>query len=122
MKRPKNRLHKVIVIGATPAGIAATNKLGELGIPVTLIDPEPDLDQKLSRNEWKLPSGVSFNFAHRSGLLRILRNPGIRCILPAHITALKHTPQGFRARVKGLQTYIDEDRCTLCGRCADICT
>ena len=41
MKRAKDRLHKVIVIGATPAGIAATNKLGELGIPVTLVDSSP---------------------------------------------------------------------------------
>jgi heterodisulfide reductase subunit A-like polyferredoxin len=27
----------VIVLGATPEGIAATNKLGELGVPVTLV-------------------------------------------------------------------------------------
>jgi len=121
MKRTKDRLHRVIVIGATPAGIAATNKLGELGIPVTLVDSDPDLDQKLVREEWRLPSGLSFNYAHRSGLLRILRNPLIRCILPARITSLKHTPQGFRAGVKSSPTFIDRDRCTLCGRCVEIC-
>jgi NADPH-dependent glutamate synthase beta subunit-like oxidoreductase/NAD-dependent dihydropyrimidine dehydrogenase PreA subunit len=121
MKHPKDRLHKVIVIGATPAGVAATNKLGELGIPVTLVETEPNLDQKLSRDEWRLPSGVSFNYAHRSGLLRMLRNPLAHCILPAHISSLKHTPQGFRARVKGLEPFIDQDRCTLCARCAQIC-
>lgn len=121
MKRPKDRLHRVIVIGATPAGIAATNKLGELSIPVTLIDGDPDLNQKLSQEEWRLPSGLSLNFAHRSGLLRILRNPNIRCLLPAEVTSLKHNPQGFRARVRRLQTFIDPDRCTLCGRCVEIC-
>lgn len=121
MKRPKDRLHRVIVIGATPAGIAATNKLGELGIPVTLIDSDPDLNQKLSRDEWRLPSGLCLNFAHRSGLLRILRNPSITCLLPAQVTSLKHNPQGFRARVRRFQTFIDSDRCTLCGRCAELC-
>jgi len=121
MKRPKERLHRVLVIGATPAGVAATNKLRELGIPVTLIDPELDLDQKLFREEWREASGISFNFAHRAGLLRILRNPQIRCILPAEVTSLRNTPQGFRARVKRLQTYIDADRCTLCGRCTEVC-
>ena len=54
MKRPKDRLNRVIVIGATPSGIAATNKLGELGIPVTLIDSELDLDEKLNRSEYTL--------------------------------------------------------------------
>lgn len=121
MKGSKDRLHKVIVIGATPAGVAATNKLGELGIPVTLVDPDSDLDQKLSREEWRMSSGLSLNFAHRPGLIRILRNPLINCLLPAEVTSLRHSPQGFRARVKVLQTFIASDRCTLCGRCAEIC-
>ncbi|MCK4785162.1 MAG: FAD-dependent monooxygenase, partial [Desulfobacteraceae bacterium] len=65
MKRPKDRLYRVLVIGTTPAGLVATNKLGELGIPVTLVDPDPDMHEKLSREEWRLASGVSLNFAHR---------------------------------------------------------
>src|SRR5208337_3653739 len=100
MKRPKNRLNRVIVIGATPSGLAAATKLGELGIPVTLIDNEPDLDKKLSDDKWRLPSGLPFNYANRPGLLRVLRNPSIRCLLPAEIVSLKHSPQGFSARVK----------------------
>ena len=121
MKGSKDRLHRVIVIGATPAGISAANKLGELDIPVTLVDTDYDLDKKLSREEWRLKSGVPLNFAHRSGLIRLFRNPGVRCILPMEITSLKHTPQGFRMRFNRQQTFIDPDKCTLCGRCYDIC-
>jgi len=121
MKVSKDRLHRVIIIGATPAGVAAANKLGELGIPVALVDVEPDLDQKLAREQWKLTSGLSFNFAHRSGLLRILRNPLIHCVLPARIASLKHTPQGFRARIVVSGTFVNPERCILCGRCAAVC-
>lgn len=121
MNHSKNRLHSVIVIGATPAGVVATNKLGELGIPVTLVDSETDLDRKLSRADWKLDSGVPFNYAHRPGLLRIMRNPGIQCVMPAEVISIKHTPQGFRMRLKKLQTFVDQERCTLCGRCVEIC-
>ncbi len=121
MKRPKDRLHRVIVIGATPAGIMATNKLGELGIPVTLVDSDCDLDLKLSCDEYKLKSGIPLNHAHRPGLIRILRNPGIRTILPVEITSIKHSPQGFRLRMNRLQTFVDPDKCILCGRCVDIC-
>lgn len=121
MARAKDRLHRVIVIGATPAGIAATNKLGELGIPVTLVDGDPDLDQKLAGEVWRLPSGLPLNFAHRSGLIRILRNPSIRCFLPARVDAIKHTPQGFRAKIRQVQTFVDPARCVLCGRCAEVC-
>lgn len=121
MKRSKDRLHRVTVIGATPAGIAATNKLGELGIPVTLVDSEADLDLKLAREEWRLASGIPLNHAHRPGLIRILRNPNIRCLLPARVTEIRHSSQGFRLRLNRLQTFVDSDKCTLCGRCAEIC-
>ncbi|MBU0988427.1 MAG: FAD-dependent oxidoreductase, partial [Proteobacteria bacterium] len=121
MKRPKDRLHRVTVIGATPAGIAAVNKLGELGIPVTLIDSDADLDHKLSRDEWRLKSGITFNYAYRPGLLRLLRNPNIRCILPARVTAIKHSAQGFRLWLDRQQTFVDLEKCTLCGRCVTAC-
>ncbi len=121
MTRQKERLHRVIVLGATPEGIAATNKLGELGVPVTLIDSAPDLNVKLADEAYRLQSGLTFNFAHRPGLIRILRNSRIRTILPARVSTIKHTPQGFSVRVQKEQTYVDQSRCVLCGKCVDAC-
>ena len=121
MTRQKERLYRVIVAGATPEGIAATNKLGELGIPVTLVDSAPDLNEKLAAEEYRLPSGQSFNFAHRPGLIRILRNAQIRTLLPARISSIKHTPQGFSVRIDRGQTFVDADRCVLCGKCFVAC-
>jgi NADPH-dependent glutamate synthase beta subunit-like oxidoreductase/NAD-dependent dihydropyrimidine dehydrogenase PreA subunit len=121
MRDPKDRLHRVLVVGANPAGLAATTKLGEMGIPVTLVDRDPDLDRKLAAEAWRLDSGVPFNHAMRPGLLRVLRNSQIRCILPGEISSLKHTPQGFCAHFKNFESYIDPDRCVLCGRCAEVC-
>lgn len=121
MKRPKDRLNRVVVIGANPSGIAATNKLGELGIPVTLIDSEPDLDKKLNRSEWCLESGVPLNYAHRPGLIRILRNPQINCIMPAGIRSINHNPQGFRVRFKQEPSFINAKQCIQCGRCVEVC-
>ena len=121
MKRSKDRLYSVVIVGANPAGISAANKLGELGIPVTLVEPSPDLNQKLAQEMWRLPSGAPFNYAHRPGILRIFRNPEIRCIMPARITSIKHTPQGFRLRIEHTATYVDPRQCVLCGRCAAVC-
>ncbi|MBW2049092.1 MAG: FAD-dependent oxidoreductase [Deltaproteobacteria bacterium] len=121
MTRPKDRLYRVIVVGATPAGIAASSKLGELGIPVTLVDSDPDLDLKLANEQWRLASGVPLNYAYRPGMIRILRNPVIRCIVPARVLSIKHTPQGFRARIERIQTFVDPEQCVLCGRCVEVC-
>jgi len=121
MKRPKDRLQKVIVIGATPAGIAAVNKLGELGLSVTLVDRNADLNAKLADDRLRLASGVAFNHAHRPGLMRILRNPKIACVLPATVETIKHNAQGFSVALTRQPTFIDEKRCTLCGRCVAAC-
>jgi heterodisulfide reductase subunit A-like polyferredoxin len=121
MKIPKERLQKVCIIGATPAGIAATNKLGEMGIQVTLIEEAPDINAKLSSDTWRMPSGVGFNYALRPGLLRISTNPRIRLILPASVKSIKNTPQGFSIRYKKKASYIDADKCTLCGLCSETC-
>jgi NADPH-dependent glutamate synthase beta subunit-like oxidoreductase/Pyruvate/2-oxoacid:ferredoxin oxidoreductase delta subunit len=108
MKLPKNRLPSVLIIGATPAGVAAANKLGELGVPITLVDQAADLDRKLADEAYRLDSGMPLNFVHRPGLIRILRNTGIRCAMPAVIRSIRHT-------------YVDPQRCTLCGRCLAVC-
>ncbi|MDD2467049.1 MAG: FAD-dependent oxidoreductase [Desulfobulbus sp.] len=121
MKRQKERLYRVIVAGATPEGITATCKLGELGIPVTLVDSSADLDRKLAAEEYRLPSGLTFNSAHRPGLIRIMRNGAIRTIMPAAISSIKHTAQGFSVRIDQEQTFIEADRCANCGKCAVVC-
>ena len=121
MKRPKNRLHKVIVVGATPAGIAATQKLMEMNIPVTLVDSDSDINDKLSHNSWRLKSGNPFNFAYRGTLVRIFGNSGINCMIPAEVLSIKHNTQGFGVKIKKRLTFIDPDKCTLCGRCVDVC-
>ncbi len=121
MKRKKDRLRRVMVVGATPSGILAANKLGELGIPVTLVDCDPDMDKKLADPQFTLRSGVPFNHAHRPGLVRLMRNPDINCILPARVTGIKHNMQGFKISVVKEQTFVDTDTCTLCGRCVETC-
>jgi NADPH-dependent glutamate synthase beta subunit-like oxidoreductase len=121
MKSTKNRLHNVMIVGATPAGIAAANKLGELGIPVTIVEKEADLNEKLAAKQYRLESGVAFNYASRPGLIRILRNPNIRCLMPAKIERIRHSQQGFNIRIEKSQTFVDPQRCTLCGKCEEIC-
>lgn len=117
----KDRLFKAIVIGTTPTGIAAANKMGELGVPVTLVDAMPDLDRKLAADVYALKSGVPFNYAHRPGLIRLLRNPRIQCHMPATIADIKRNPQGFRVKIRKAPAYVDPEKCILCGKCVENC-
>ena len=121
MKNNKKRLYSVLIAGATPAGVAAANKLGELGVPITLVDRSINLDEKLGADAYRLDSGVPFGLAHRPGLIRILRNNNIRLVMPAAIDSARHSQQGFRVQVHRDPTYVDPKRCTLCGKCVAAC-
>ncbi len=121
MKNPKNRLHNVMVLGANPAGISAAAKLGELGIPVTVVDEGPDLNERLADDKYRFESGVTFNYAFRPGLIRILRNPGIQTVMPATVQKIRHSRQGFNVQIEKAQTFVNPDYCTLCGRCVEVC-
>ena len=50
-----------------------------------------------------------------------MRNPRTRLVLPASVKSIKHTPQGFSIRYRKAPTYIDGDKCTLCGLCFQAC-
>ncbi len=121
MKRRKDRLQRVIIIGATPSGVAAADRLVRLGIQVILVDSTFDIDQKLSQEKWNLKSGLPLNYAYRPRMIRTMRNKAFKGMLPAEIISIKHNSQGFRARIKKLQTFIDTQRCILCGRCVEAC-
>ncbi|HBN26907.1 MAG TPA: 4Fe-4S ferredoxin [Desulfobacteraceae bacterium] len=121
MKHLKTRIYRVVVVGATPAGVAATQKLEEMNIPVTLVESDSDLDHKLSDERWNLKSGIPFNFVHRGPLLRISSNSGVNAILPAKVLSIKHNSQGFAVKIKKRLTFVDLSRCTLCGRCVEAC-
>ena len=74
------------------------------------------------KKEWLLPSGAPFNFVHRPGLLRILRNTDIRCILPARVTGIKHSPQGFRIRIQQPANLCgSRPVCLVRPLCAEVC-
>ncbi|MBF0103538.1 MAG: FAD-dependent oxidoreductase, partial [Desulfobacterales bacterium] len=121
MNPKKDRLTRVMVIGANPTGIAAVNKLAELGIPVTFVDEEADINQKLSREEYRLNSGTLLNYAHRPGLIRILRNPNIKCLIPAKIQSITPSSQGYSVMMECIPTFVDTERCVLCGKCVTQC-
>jgi heterodisulfide reductase subunit A-like polyferredoxin len=41
--------------------------------------------------------------------------------MPAAIRSAKHSQQGFRVQIEMQPTYVDPQRCTLCGQCVAAC-
>ena len=54
-----------------------------------------DLDEKLASETYRMSSGLPFNYAHRPGLIRIMRNTSIRTLLPATINSITAGTKGI---------------------------
>ncbi len=119
--KEKTRVRRVLIVGANPAAIAAATKLGEMGIPVTLLDEAADINGSLGEARFRWPSGLPSNFALRPGLLRLMRNPQVEVRTSTELSGIKRIAQGFRATLVRNPTYIDPDRCISCGRCVEAC-
>uniref|UniRef100_UPI004049FDF3 4Fe-4S binding protein n=1 Tax=Desulfobacca sp. TaxID=2067990 RepID=UPI004049FDF3 len=113
------------------AGLQAAVDVASAGVPVYLVDRAasigglmPQLDKTFPTND----CGMCFiapKEEDRSGCLRsgvaVWRHPRITVWTNAEVQTLEGTPGHFRATVALWPRFIDLDRCTACGLCAQVC-
>ncbi len=54
-------------------------------------------------------------------LIEVAANPNIAIISRAQVEELTGEPGDFRARVRKEPRFVDEDVCTGCGKCVEVC-
>jgi heterodisulfide reductase subunit A len=117
----------VLVIGSGPAGMAAALTLAHLGRPVILVERNhavggffPLLDRTFPTDS----CGVCFlspTPPARCPIHECSLHEGIRLLTGASVEALEGVAGDFTARVSLAPRHIDPERCTLCGRCLEVC-
>lgn len=109
-----------IVIGGGIAGITAAVELAGCGRPVVLVEKEPYLGGKVSRFNNYFPKlcppacGLEINY-------RSLRtNPLITYYTGAEVIKVCGSDGRFSVSIR-LSPRLIDNRCTACGRCAEVC-
>ena len=121
----------VLVVGAGIAGIQAALDLSESGHHVYMIERSLRTGGMVGRLDKMFPTNdCSFcTLAPRECFLCV-RSPRfidygkeqkIEVFTGAELVKLDGSPGDFTARIKVLPRYVDQDRCTACGKCAEVC-
>lgn len=110
----------ILIIGGGIGGITAAVEIAEAGREVVLVEKEPFLGGNVTKFNNYFPKlcpptcGLEINYR------RIRSNPGISYLAGTEVTEIKGGHGDFRVRVESGPEMIS-DRCTSCGRCAEVC-
>ncbi|OYT27293.1 MAG: heterodisulfide reductase subunit A [Thermoprotei archaeon ex4572_64] len=117
------RVQRVLVIGAGPAGLSAALELADLNIETIVVEKKPYIGGKvvqLARYFPKLcPPYCGLEFMLRR--LRLATNPLIRIYTNAEVLEVTGSPGNFKVKIRINPRYVDVEKCNACGKCMEVC-
>lgn len=110
----------ILVIGGGVAGMTAAIEAAEAGYPVFLVEREPYLGGRVARINQYFPKLCPPTCGMEINLKRIKNNPRITYYTMAEVEEIRGGEGAYEAKVKLNPRYVNE-RCTCCGKCAEVC-
>ncbi len=110
----------LLVIGAGIAGVTAALEAAEMGSEVVLVEREPAIGGRVLRLTNYFPKLCPPSCGMEINTRRLERNPRIRVLTSAQVTAAQKTDSGWSVTVTRDPAYVT-DACTACGDCEKAC-
>jgi len=111
----------LLVVGAGIAGVTAALEAAETGAQVVLVEKEPTIGGRVLRNHNYFPKMCPPSCGMEINTRRLERNPRIRILTSAQVTAAQSSDSGWTVTVTKAPAYV-KDSCTACGDCVKACT
>ena len=111
----------VLVIGGGIAGIQAALDVAQAGYEVTLVEREPTIGGHMARLDKTFPTLDCAACILTPKMVELAHHPKVRLLTCAEVESVEGVVGDFRVRVRRRARYVDENRCTGCGLCAEAC-
>ncbi|MBU1162631.1 MAG: CoB--CoM heterodisulfide reductase iron-sulfur subunit A family protein [Proteobacteria bacterium] len=111
----------VLVIGGGIAGIQACLDLADQGITVYLLERLPSIGGKMAQLDKTFPTNDCSICIMGPKLFEVERHPNTHLLTYSEVEAVDGEAGNFMVKIKKKARYIDEDKCTACGLCAEKC-
>jgi len=112
---------RVLVIGGGIAGVQASLDLAEMGIPVTLVEEKPSIGGRMSQLDKTFPTNDCSTCILSPKLVELSSHPNITLRAYSSVEKVEKNGGGFEVRIRRRARYVDENKCTACGLCAEKC-
>ncbi len=110
-----------LVVGAGIAGINAALDLANSGYKVYLVEKSPTVGGHMAQLDKTFPTMDCSSCITTPKMSEVARNPNIELMTYSEVISLDGYVGNFQARIEKFPHYIDQNICTGCGHCIDIC-
>ncbi len=111
----------VLVIGGGIAGIQTCLDLADHGITVYLVECLPCIGGKMAQLDKTFPTNDCSICIMGPKLFEVERHPKTHLLAYSEVEAVSGQAGDFTVKVRKKARYVDEEKCTSCGLCAEKC-
>ena len=110
-----------MVIGGGIAGIEAALDIADAGYSVYLVERQPSLGGRMAQLNKTFPRMEDAGALVVSEMERAAKHPNVNVLAYSEVVEVDGYIGNFQVTVRRKPRYVDPDRCTLCGKCAEAC-
>ena len=120
-KTQEEKIGSVLVVGGGVGGIQASLDLADSGFKVVLVEEKPAIGGVMAQLDKTFPTNDCSMCILSPKLVEVGRHPNIELLTCSEVEDVSGKAGNFTIKIKKKATYVDEDKCTGCGECANVC-
>jgi len=110
-----------LVVGGGIAGIQAALDIANAGFKVYLVERQPSIGGHMAQLDKTFPTLDCSACILTPKMVDVGAHPDIRLMAYSEVTEVKGYAGNFQVTVRHKPRYVDVDKCTGCGSCAEVC-
>jgi heterodisulfide reductase subunit A len=110
-----------LIIGGGIAGIQAALDIADAGYPVYLIEREPSVGGRMAQLDKTFPTLDCSSCILTPKMVDVGNHPNIELMTYCEVESVEHKTGAFQVGIRKKPRYVDVEKCTGCGSCAEAC-
>jgi heterodisulfide reductase subunit A-like polyferredoxin len=115
------KIGSVAIIGSGIAGIQSALDIANSGFKVHLVEERPNVGGVMAQLDKTFPTNDCSSCMMGPKLAELANHPNIEILAHTDVLDVDGEPGRFQLTLKKKARYIDSDKCTACGDCAEAC-